>query len=75
MSVYATAQPLGSPHAPATAMAPYTPREPDDALTTTQRRLRSKSSGTCTSTRCGCRAAGSFAKALYSRPGTVATLP
>ena len=51
------------------------PREPDDAVTTTQRLPASNASGTCTSTRCGWLAPGTVAKALNSRPGTVAVLP
>ena len=51
------------------------PREPDEAVTTMQRLRVSKWSGTCTSTRCGCAAPGTFASAEYSRPGTLATLP
>ena len=51
------------------------PREPEEAVTTTQRLPTSKLSGTCTSTRCGCFAPGKRAKAEYSRPGAGATLP
>jgi hypothetical protein len=51
------------------------PREPDDAVTTTQRFATSNASGTCTSTRCGCVAPATVANALNSRHGTAATLP
>ena len=51
------------------------PRDPEDAATTMQRFFASKPSGTCSNTRCGWVAPGSCAKALNSRPGTLATLP
>ena len=34
LSVYATAQPCLRPHSPAVPIAPYTPREPDEAAVT-----------------------------------------
>ena len=49
-SVKATAQPFFNPHSPAVPMAPYTPREPDEAPSTTQGLAGLKLSGTCTAT-------------------------
>src|SRR5207245_480863 len=48
LSVYATAHPCLSPHSPAVAMAPYTPREPEDAAVTMHGLVGSNEFGTCT---------------------------
>ena len=68
-SVRATAQPFFKPHSPAVPMAPYTPREPDEAPSTTQGLAGLKLSGTCTAITVRLRPEPSSSTATYSRPG------
>ena len=50
-------------------MAPYTPREPDEAPSTMQGLLALKLSGTCTAITVCLRPVPSSSTATYSRPG------
>src|SRR5436309_14605194 len=48
LSVYATAHPCFNPHSPALPIAPYTPREPEDAAVTMQAFAALNDVGICT---------------------------
>lgn len=68
LSLYATAQPRLSPHSPAAAIAPYTPREPDAVAVTMHGFAGSKLAGTCTSSVTFLRPLPSSEYARYSVP-------